>query len=224
MDTGTVHTKRLYKSRHDRMIDGMCAGIAEYLGIDPTILRVLWVLSIFVGGTGFFLYIAGMIIMPVNPEHLASPTADTTSKPSHGNQRFWGMMLIVFGLIILMTNLGILAFLNIWHVSWTVLFAFFLITIGIFFIFRSPTVREQPPTPDGSHTDTVPQAPKRRFERTRKDRKILGVCGGIAKYFDIDPSIIRILYVLFIFVSHGIGIILYFVLGLVLTEEEPQQV
>ncbi|MFQ5799026.1 MAG: PspC domain-containing protein, partial [Bacteroidota bacterium] len=62
--------KRLYKSRRDRMIDGVCGGFAEYLDVDPTMVRILWVLMTLMGGAGILLYIAGMIIMPVNPEHI----------------------------------------------------------------------------------------------------------------------------------------------------------
>ncbi|MGD0339538.1 MAG: PspC domain-containing protein [Bacteroidota bacterium] len=224
METGTLHIKRLYKSRRDRMIDGVCAGVAEYFGVDPTILRILWVLSIFIGGIGFFLYIAGMIIMPANPEHLASPEIGAVVKTSHRNQRFWGMMLIVLGLCILLTNLGVLGFLHMWHISWTFLFAVFLITMGFFLIFRSPVVQGQPPASEAPGSESGQQSHFRRLERTRKDKKLLGVCGGIAKYFNIDPSIVRIMYVFFIFISHGIGILIYFVLGLILPEEELQPV
>ncbi|CUS81463.1 phage shock protein C (PspC) family protein, partial [Candidatus Kryptonium thompsonii] len=39
--------KRLYKSRHDRIIDGVCGGIGEYLGIDPVIVRIIFILLFF---------------------------------------------------------------------------------------------------------------------------------------------------------------------------------
>ena len=59
--------KRLYKSRTDRKIDGVCAGIAKYLNIDPTIIRILWVIISLAGGSGILAYIICMIIMPVEP-------------------------------------------------------------------------------------------------------------------------------------------------------------
>ena len=70
METATQNTtsRRLYKSRRNRMIDGVCGGVAEYFDIDPTIVRIIWILMTLLGGSGFILYIAGMIIMPVNPE------------------------------------------------------------------------------------------------------------------------------------------------------------
>lgn len=55
--------KKLYKS-NNRMICGVCAGIAEYLGIDPTVVRLLWA-ALGLTGTGILLYIAALV-MPEN--------------------------------------------------------------------------------------------------------------------------------------------------------------
>jgi phage shock protein PspC (stress-responsive transcriptional regulator) len=60
--------RRLYRCRHDQRIAGVASGIAEYFDADPTIVRILWVLSIFVGGFGLLLYIAMAIIVPLEPE------------------------------------------------------------------------------------------------------------------------------------------------------------
>jgi len=56
--------QKLYRSRKNRMIAGVCGGIGEYFEIDPTIVRLLWVLLILMGGAGIFLYIAAWIIIP----------------------------------------------------------------------------------------------------------------------------------------------------------------
>ncbi len=47
--------KRLYRSRTEKMIAGVCGGLAEYFDIDPTIIRILWVLITFLGGAGALL-------------------------------------------------------------------------------------------------------------------------------------------------------------------------
>lgn len=59
--------KRLYRSQHDRMLGGVAAGIAEYFGIDPTLVRLGWVLLVLLGGTGILLYFIAWIIVPVEP-------------------------------------------------------------------------------------------------------------------------------------------------------------
>jgi len=59
--------KRLYKSNSDSKIDGVCAGIAEYLNIDPTIVRLIWALLVLVAGTGVLAYIVCMLVIPRRP-------------------------------------------------------------------------------------------------------------------------------------------------------------
>ena len=60
--------KRLYKSNENRMIDGVCVGIAEYFDIDPTLVRLGWVLFCALGGSGIIAYIIAAIIIPKRPE------------------------------------------------------------------------------------------------------------------------------------------------------------
>ena len=56
--------KRLYKSRNNKMICGVCAGIADYFNIGPSIVRVLWAVLALAAGTGVLAYIACAIILP----------------------------------------------------------------------------------------------------------------------------------------------------------------
>ena len=59
--------KKLYKSSRDKKLDGVCAGIAEYFDIDPTLIRLLWVLATFFFGSGLLAYIVAAFVMPRNP-------------------------------------------------------------------------------------------------------------------------------------------------------------
>ena len=59
-----MEQKKLTKSATNRMICGVCAGIGEYLGMDPTVIRLLWVLLTFFGGSGIIAYIIAAIIIP----------------------------------------------------------------------------------------------------------------------------------------------------------------
>ncbi|USN96255.1 MAG: PspC domain-containing protein [Candidatus Nomurabacteria bacterium] len=64
----TKEPKRLYRSRKDRMIAGVCGGIAEYFNIDPVIVRVIAILLLFPGGLpGLVPYLVLWIIVPENP-------------------------------------------------------------------------------------------------------------------------------------------------------------
>lgn len=59
--------KKLYRSRRERMIGGVCGGIAEYFGIDPTLIRVAFVVFALAGGPGFIAYIIMLLIVPEEP-------------------------------------------------------------------------------------------------------------------------------------------------------------
>ena len=59
--------KKLYKSNQNKMIDGVCGGIAEYFGIDPTLVRLAVVLLTCAGGSGILAYIIAMVIIPRAP-------------------------------------------------------------------------------------------------------------------------------------------------------------
>lgn len=60
--------KRLYKSNTQKMVDGVCGGIAEYFNIDPTLVRLAWVLFCMAGGSGILAYFIAAIVIPRNPE------------------------------------------------------------------------------------------------------------------------------------------------------------
>lgn len=59
-----MNGKRLYRSEYNQMLCGVCAGIAEYFGIDPTLVRLAWVLFCALGGSGVLAYILSVIIIP----------------------------------------------------------------------------------------------------------------------------------------------------------------
>lgn len=60
--------KRLYRSGKERILGGVCGGIAEYLGTDPVLIRLLWAAACLLWGTGILLYLIAWIIIPKNPK------------------------------------------------------------------------------------------------------------------------------------------------------------
>ena len=60
--------KKLYRSKSNRMIAGVCAGVAEYLNIDPTVIRVIWAIACF-GTLGIMAYSACALIIPEKPDN-----------------------------------------------------------------------------------------------------------------------------------------------------------
>lgn len=154
--TGAPPARRLYKSRTHRMIDGVCGGVSEYFEVDPTIVRVLWVLFTLLGGAGFILYIVGMVIMPANPNQFytlypndATPdTAGVVEQNAHKkneSRRFWGIVLVLIGALVLMSNLGWFANINWFSLSWEVVFPAILIAVGLWLLYVQTQGRTQSP-------------------------------------------------------------------------------
>jgi len=60
--------KKLYRSGKEKILGGVCGGIGEYFDVDPTIVRLLWIL-LSLHGVGVLLYFIAWLIIPKNPEH-----------------------------------------------------------------------------------------------------------------------------------------------------------
>jgi len=67
-------TKRLYRSTKDKIIAGLCGGIANHFGIDPVIVRLIVVVLFLVSGWGFLAYLIGWIIVPKEPFKWTEPS------------------------------------------------------------------------------------------------------------------------------------------------------
>ena len=222
-----MEPKRLFKSRTNKIIAGVCGGLAEYFDVDPVIMRVLFVLLAFFGGSGFILYIACAIIMPKRVIDMAGLEAPVESRSTNARKLF-GIALIIGGAIVLFSNLGLFSFLHMWDISWSLVFPILLILLGMAIIYyrqaeRAPAAEqpadfqaEQPTIPTRTSASA---AQYRTFRRSRTDKKLGGVCGGLAKYFSIDSTLFRLLYIILCLASFGAGIVLYITLVLLVPYE-----
>ena len=61
-------TRRLYRSRSDRKLAGVCGGLAQFFNLDPTLIRVLFVVLAVLGGSGILIYLAMWIMVPNQPQ------------------------------------------------------------------------------------------------------------------------------------------------------------
>jgi phage shock protein C len=60
-------TKRLYRSRNERMIAGVCGGLGQFLGVDPTVIRLIFVAGVLVGFAGVLAYLILAVVIPLEP-------------------------------------------------------------------------------------------------------------------------------------------------------------
>jgi len=60
--------KKLYRIKEGKMLAGVCAGVGEYFEIDPTIIRLAWIVAFFCAGAGLLAYVIAAIVVPMRPD------------------------------------------------------------------------------------------------------------------------------------------------------------
>jgi len=107
--------KRLYRSAKDKIIAGVCGGIAEYFNIDPVWVRLVAVLLFFMDGIGFMVYIIAWILIPSHPKETKKTVAEKVAmkiisagkakKKSSRARVIFGLIIVFIGIGFLMQNL-----------------------------------------------------------------------------------------------------------------------
>ena len=77
----SIMKKKLYRSKKDKMIAGVCGGIAEYFDVDSTLVRLLTVIFVLLGGAGVVVYIIAWIIIPQTPEQVSDDKSNKREEP-----------------------------------------------------------------------------------------------------------------------------------------------
>jgi len=215
MNEQKTEMKKLYRSQVDRFISGVCGGLGEYFQVDSNLFRILFVILTFIGGIGVVLYIAAMLIVPENPEQEAEKKTTERDRTV-----FWALLFIVIGLALLFREFGLFDYFHFWHIPWSLIWAIFLIAIGILLII---SVNKSSKSDKEAAEKSLPLPEIDKIYRSRDNRMIAGVCAGIAEYFNIDPAIVRLLWVLASLASVGLGILVYILLIFVFPSEPEQQ-
>lgn len=151
--------RRLYRSREDRLIWGVCGGLASYFDIDPLLVRLIFVLFIFTGGISILAYILLAIFAPLEGSAAATPRETTreniaeikrsaedlgeevrtafASPRTQGDEdararrrrNLIGIIIIVIGVVILISSLNIF-----WWFQWAYFWPVLLIIVGLVII------------------------------------------------------------------------------------------
>jgi phage shock protein PspC (stress-responsive transcriptional regulator) len=228
--------KRFFRSDADRLISGVAGGMAAYLNMDATIVRLLWVLvTIVTGGAAFWLYLALWLLLPVGDNargQVEAPIIQIGEK----SMGIIAWVLIALGVLWLLSNFGILP--AIWHgfsgvlgilnmLFWPVaLIAGGWIVLAKLGRTEAITQKIRGGMPEGESVRTGVRdgyrsiREKTPLKRSKEDRLLLGVCGGIARWLNIDAIIVRILWALFTIAFLGTGVIVYIILAFIMPEED----
>jgi phage shock protein C len=135
--------RRLYRCRHDRRLAGVSAGLAEFFVLDPTLVRLLWFLSIFVtGGLSILLYIGLAFIVPDEPltdVEVAGAAGETYAHQHVARGQGSGQWATFIGVaLILLGGLALVdAALPSWVDSWRYLWPAFFVGIGALLVIGS---------------------------------------------------------------------------------------
>ncbi len=148
MKKNETSSKRLVRSKKDRMVAGVSSGLAEYFDIDPIIVRLLFVLVTFTIGSGIIIYIVLWIVMPEEGDEDMSgsdvvkkntkefeKTVDRMANDKNNQNTvklFFGLSLTLFGVYLVFANLGLIQWLNLgWLFSnfWPLILIFIGLTI-----------------------------------------------------------------------------------------------
>ena len=112
-----------------------------------------------------------------------------------------GALLLGIGILIVLRLTGVLeyGFWGAWHLAWMVLWPLSLIGGGLLLLFVY-------------WRETSQGAPA--LKRSAEDKMLLGVCGGLGRYFKLDANIVRFSFALVILLSRGVGLLVYILIGL----------
>jgi len=155
MEQNQNSIKRLYRSRTNRIIFGVCGGLGEYFGIDPIIFRLIFLALTFGGGAGILLYIVMAFLVPNDPSGKAgsepySTGADFKERVQglvseikeggnwHSRRNWIGLIIVIFGLLLLLNQLFPRYFFN-WGFFWPVL----IIALGILILRRKKRINNK---------------------------------------------------------------------------------
>ena len=208
----TENTVPLSKSEKNKVLFGVAGGIGEYFNIDPNIIRIAFVLFTMIGGSGLVAYIAAAILMPEYQE-AGSPESERKAPVDSGNTiLIIGAVLVIIGIFYLLREAHFY-FLPFWIENWiwriSHIFNFWGILLILFGLILLLKYRSKP------------EESSRNLVKLKSNKKIGGVCGGLGRYLGIDPTIVRIVFILFfIFASMKIAIITYLILLILMPEEK----
>ena len=201
--------KRIFRSKEDRIIAGVCGGFAEYLGIDPTLVRLVWIFFTIFGGLGILAYIFSIILISEKDSSKVKEIKEDDNRDE--KLVLWGVVIIIVGILLFFRHRPIVSMM--WHSmsgNWfNILFAIALIGIGIYILLNRKSDDEKSKSNlyfSGLHLSET-------------DKKIAGVCGGIAETANIDSTIIRLIWTLGTLLSAGVGIVLYIICMLVFSKQ-----
>jgi len=218
-DPKSEPVRRLVRSGNDRMLGGVCGGIAAALDVPPAAVRLACVFLTFLSGWTALMYVIALAVMPRD-----GAGEKEAPRTVHSSASVWGFILISFGLLLLS---GWISdhwdwwggpFGGFWHwrpLPFRLLFPFLIILTGVGLLIRNLPGNAKDPKPARRGGDSAAA-----LFRSPSNRVIAGVCGAVAERFRLDPTLVRLLAVLFTLMTALLpGLLVYLCLWIVIPEK-----
>ncbi len=147
-DTKELNIKKLYRSREDRMIFGVCGGMAKYFDADSTLIRVIFILLVFANGVGLLMYFIFAILIPLEPgiadesktEESKELITQLKKKNRYMSKIMFGIILILIGLFFVLDRYFPISFYMRW-LSIKSLWPYVIIILGLYLVFKNTKIK-----------------------------------------------------------------------------------
>lgn len=195
------HGTQFARSQTDRIFLGICGGIAHYLDVDPLIIRFIFIFSILIGGWGAVIYIVAAMLIPVETSAIKLSGEETARLKQANMKTLTGTAFILIGFFFIFDLYGIIEYFSILGIPPELFWPVSFIVFGIYFLRRE----------FNSFRFSNSQ---NKFHRSKSSSRFMGVCSGLAKYLNTDSNLIRMIWIVFTFISLGLGVVIYFLIVL----------
>ena len=239
----------LFRSPTDKMVAGVCGGLADYLGWDPVLVRILWiVVTLSTGGGGFLAYLALGLLLPVGTiaQGQERPAAIELNERNLSRVAY---VLIGLGVLWLFSSVPFLSWIGgmVWGAIRLLFWPAVLMSIGFMLLSKgdkenwrqsfdgmTSRVRSSGHVSNGTNFKSSLSSARARLplKRSSTNRVFMGVCGGIGERTGVDANLVRLLCGAVGIATFGFAIPAYILIGLLLPAEtvnaapfaEPQDV
>lgn len=230
--------RMLYRHPTDKVIGGVCGGVAEFLGWNPVLVRVFWAGgTLFSWGGGVLVYLLLALFLPVGT-HRSGQLHPPVLTLSQRGVTWTAGLLMGGGALWLLANLGILP--GLWGVLWALVAMVFwpAVLIGAGYLLLRANSRRNLDSEIAGMAQQVRHAgdgwlhrlkASLPVRRSRTHRMLSGVCGGLGEQIGVDPNLLRLLWIALTLGTFGGAALLYVAFALLLPEEDlppapPQEI
>lgn len=202
--------RRLTRSSNDRIFAGVCGGFANYLGLDPALARIVFVAATLLTGIGpgVVLYLAAWLLVPLS----MTPRISVAGR-RRGSQHAAAVTLLAIGIL----GIAVFALLDGKANGVFVFLGPIAVTVAALYLFfrgKDAASNQDTYQAEGEFMNETSNQVK-RLRRSASEKKIAGICGGFGQYFNVDPTLVRVLWVLGALLAFA-SVFLYLILWVVM--------